>query len=175
MEIAALGVGNGVSMANLRFGSFNKVFHFSNFKGLLDLITPDDGNREHSLQILPVNLINTRIAFKESLTIELLVKNSGHQILPTLDIRFSPPKVNNRIYFHESNAFVQKPLQPGEGELIRVTFNIGGAPFSEIPNEIPFKVYDLKTRKEIYCSPNSFSLSSGLFYVSFIYYFLIKF
>ena len=164
----ALGVGIGVSMNSLsKFGSYQSIFHFSTFKDLLDFIPPIIEAKEE-IKVIPMNTDKIRISIKDNLTIEFIVKNNGKNPLPPLDIRFTPPQMNDKQrYFCDSNAFIQRSIEPGDSEMITVTFPYGGAHFLDVPNEIPFKVFDLNTRQQIYCSSNSFPLSSGLLLIYF--------
>ena len=152
----------------LKFGSLGRIIHVSRFKDLLDLFVPREP-KEQEVEVIPVD--TNKITFRANLrmegdlTIEFIVKNKGKLPLPQLDIRFTPKVEKFRKIFHESCAFIQRSIEPGDWEMITVTFWHSGATFVDIPNEIPYKVFDLKTRKQIYCSSDSFPLSSGYLFV----------
>ena len=121
--------------------------------------------KEHEVQLIPMNVDKIRTSFREPLSIQFYVKNIGYETLPALDIHFSPPNVNGRIYFHDAYSSINSSIEPGNWEMITVNFLHGGAPFSDIPNEIPFKVFDFKTRQQIFCAQSEFPLSSGWFFI----------
>ena len=146
------------------------IFQPYEFLNIIPPIPISVEQKEQEVKLIPIDEHLIRISFKESLPMQIFIKNIGIHSLPPLDIFFRlnrNSEQSGNSYFLDERTDIKRSIEPGNWEVIPVTFRYGGAPFSVIPDEISFKVYDSLTRKEIYCSQNSFLLSSGLF-ISFL-------